>query len=51
VRHRERAHYERATVEAILDEALICHVGFTVDGQRCVLPPAIASSARKPRSG
>jgi hypothetical protein len=30
VRHRERAHYERATVEAILDEALMP-------------PPAIAS--------
>ena len=38
MRHRERAHYERTTVEAILDEALICHVGFTVDGQPFVLP-------------
>jgi hypothetical protein len=38
VRHRERANYERATVNAILDEALVCHVGFSVDGQPYVLP-------------
>ncbi|HXZ59907.1 MAG TPA: pyridoxamine 5'-phosphate oxidase family protein [Steroidobacteraceae bacterium] len=38
MRHRERASYERATVNAILDEALICHVGFAVDGQPFVLP-------------
>jgi len=38
VRHRERADYERATIHAILDEALICHVGFVVDGQPFVLP-------------
>jgi nitroimidazol reductase NimA-like FMN-containing flavoprotein (pyridoxamine 5'-phosphate oxidase superfamily) len=38
VRHRERAHYERATVDAILDEALVCHVGFVADGQPFVLP-------------
>ena len=38
MRHRERAHYERATVNAILDEGLICHVGFGVDGQPFVLP-------------
>ena len=38
MRHRERANYDRATVNAILDEALICHVGFAVDGQPIVLP-------------
>jgi nitroimidazol reductase NimA-like FMN-containing flavoprotein (pyridoxamine 5'-phosphate oxidase superfamily) len=38
VRHRERASYERATVNTILDEALICHVGFVADGQPIVLP-------------
>ncbi len=27
----DRARYDRATVEAILDEGLVCHVGF-VDG-------------------
>lgn len=38
MRHRERGSYERATVNAILDEALICHVGFVADGQPFVLP-------------
>jgi nitroimidazol reductase NimA-like FMN-containing flavoprotein (pyridoxamine 5'-phosphate oxidase superfamily) len=38
VRRRERASYDRATVNAILDEALICHVGFVADGQPIVLP-------------
>jgi nitroimidazol reductase NimA-like FMN-containing flavoprotein (pyridoxamine 5'-phosphate oxidase superfamily) len=34
----KRASYEQAVVEAILDEALICHVGFVVDGQPYVIP-------------
>lgn len=38
MRHRERANYERATIHAILDEALVCHVGFMADGQPLVLP-------------
>lgn len=38
MRHRERANYERATIHAILDEALVCHVGFVADGQPLVLP-------------
>jgi nitroimidazol reductase NimA-like FMN-containing flavoprotein (pyridoxamine 5'-phosphate oxidase superfamily) len=33
-----RARYERAAVEAILDEALICHLGFVQDGQPFVIP-------------
>ncbi|MGC2372250.1 MAG: pyridoxamine 5'-phosphate oxidase family protein [Solirubrobacteraceae bacterium] len=33
-----RADYDRETVEAILDEALVAHVGFAVDGQPCVIP-------------
>ena len=37
-RHPERGDYDRATVDAILDEALICHVGFVVDGQPFVIP-------------
>ena len=36
----ERARYERTVIEDILDEALICHVGFTVDGQPYVIPMA-----------
>jgi uncharacterized protein len=37
-RHPERGDYDRATIDAILDEALICHVGFVVDGQPFVMP-------------
>jgi len=33
-----RGHFDRATVNAILDEALICHVGFVADGQPFVIP-------------
>ena len=33
-----RGSHERATIEAILDEALYCHVGFVVDGQPYVIP-------------
>jgi hypothetical protein len=34
----ERGVYDRDTIYAILDEALICHVGFVVDGQPFVIP-------------
>jgi Pyridoxamine 5'-phosphate oxidase len=37
-RHPERGEYDRATIDAILDEALICHIGFVVDGQPYVIP-------------
>jgi nitroimidazol reductase NimA-like FMN-containing flavoprotein (pyridoxamine 5'-phosphate oxidase superfamily) len=37
-RHPERGAYDRATIDAILDEALICHVGFVLDGQPFVIP-------------
>ena len=37
-RHPERGDYERETIDAILDEALICHLGFVVDGQPYVIP-------------
>ncbi|HEY7961573.1 MAG TPA: pyridoxamine 5'-phosphate oxidase family protein [Solirubrobacteraceae bacterium] len=33
-----RAAYERATIDAILDEALVAHVGFAVEGQPYVIP-------------
>src|SRR5258706_6277144 len=38
----KRAAYDRATVEAILDEGRICHVGFNVQGQPFVLPTVYA---------
>ncbi len=34
----ERGRYETETIHAILDEALICHVGFVVDGRPVVIP-------------
>jgi nitroimidazol reductase NimA-like FMN-containing flavoprotein (pyridoxamine 5'-phosphate oxidase superfamily) len=39
-RHPERASYDSETVHAILDEALVCHVAFSVDGQPHVIPTA-----------
>ena len=38
----KRGVYDRDSVYRILDEALICHVGFNVDGEPRVLPTAIA---------
>ena len=37
-RHPERGSYDRETIDAILDEAIFCHVGFAVDGQPFVIP-------------
>jgi nitroimidazol reductase NimA-like FMN-containing flavoprotein (pyridoxamine 5'-phosphate oxidase superfamily) len=37
-RLKERANYERAVVDAILDEAIVCHVGFVDGGQPYVIP-------------
>jgi hypothetical protein len=37
-RHPERAHYDRESVFAILDAALLCHIGYVVDGQPYVTP-------------
>jgi uncharacterized protein len=37
-RYRERARYDRATVHGILDEALICHVGYLNADRPVVLP-------------
>ena len=34
----ERGRYDRETIFRILDEALICHVGFAVEGQPYVIP-------------
>jgi uncharacterized protein len=36
----KRGNFDRETVYNILDEAFICHVGFTVDGQTFVIPTA-----------
>jgi nitroimidazol reductase NimA-like FMN-containing flavoprotein (pyridoxamine 5'-phosphate oxidase superfamily) len=37
-RYRERARYDRATVHAILDEALVCHLGYVSAAGPVVLP-------------
>ncbi len=34
----ERGHYDRETVYQIIDEALLCHVGFVQEGQPFVIP-------------
>jgi uncharacterized protein len=38
----KRGAYDRATIDAILDEGLVCHVGFVVDGQPFVIPTLYA---------
>jgi nitroimidazol reductase NimA-like FMN-containing flavoprotein (pyridoxamine 5'-phosphate oxidase superfamily) len=38
----DRARYDRASVDAILDEGLVCHVGFVDDGRAYVIPSAYA---------
>jgi uncharacterized protein len=37
-RRAERGRYDAATIHAILDAALLCHVGFVVDDQPFVIP-------------
>lgn len=39
-RHTERGTFDRAEVEAILDEGYLAHVGFTIDSEPRVLPMA-----------
>jgi len=34
----KRGVYDRTTIDAILDEAIVCHVGFVHDGQPYVIP-------------
>jgi hypothetical protein len=38
----KRGVYDRAVVEAILDEGLVCHVAFLHEGEPCVIPTAYA---------
>lgn len=37
-----RGHYDRETINAILDEGFICHVGFVVNDQPYVIPTGYA---------
>ncbi len=38
----KRGNFDREIINAILDEAFICHVGFVVDGQPYVIPTGYA---------
>jgi len=38
----KRGHYDRETINTILDEAFICHVGFNISGQPYVIPTGYA---------
>ena len=38
MRHSERGSFDRETVNAILDAALLCHVGYVLDGAPLVTP-------------
>jgi nitroimidazol reductase NimA-like FMN-containing flavoprotein (pyridoxamine 5'-phosphate oxidase superfamily) len=39
-RRPQRGRYDRKTVHAILDSAVVCHIGYAVDGQPFVTPTA-----------
>ena len=41
-RRPQRGTYDRETVHAILDAALVCHIGFIADGRPLVIPTAYA---------
>jgi len=42
IREPQRAVYDRSTINAILDEAFFCHVGFSTGGQTYVVPTMFA---------
>ena len=41
-REPERAAYDRDEIDAILDDGLVCHLGFVHDGQPFVIPTLYA---------
>ena len=45
VRESDRGVYDRDTVNRILDEGFLCHVGFVVDGQHFVIPTSYGRNA------
>src|SRR3984885_7145326 len=42
VREPHRGAYDRETIDKILDEGFVCHVGFCVEGQPYVIPTMYA---------
>jgi nitroimidazol reductase NimA-like FMN-containing flavoprotein (pyridoxamine 5'-phosphate oxidase superfamily) len=45
VRESHRGAYDRETIDKILDEGYVCHVGFSADGQPYVIPTLYARIA------
>jgi uncharacterized protein len=45
IREPHRGAYDREAIYKILDEAIVCHVGFTMDGQPYVIPTLAARVA------
>ncbi len=45
-RNAKRGVYDRAVVDAILDEGLVCHVAFVHEGVPCLIPTAYARDGR-----
>ncbi len=43
----ERGRFDFATLAAVLDEALLCHVGFVIDGQPFVIPTLYGRVGRR----
>lgn len=41
-RRADRGRYDRATIDAVLDEGFVCHVGFVIDGHPRVIPTTYA---------
>jgi uncharacterized protein len=41
-RHPERGSYDAATIHAVLDAGFLCHVGFVLHGQPCIIPTIYA---------
>jgi nitroimidazol reductase NimA-like FMN-containing flavoprotein (pyridoxamine 5'-phosphate oxidase superfamily) len=45
-RHPERGNHDFETIAAILDEGLVCHIGFVVDGRPFVVPTGYGRDGR-----
>ena len=45
-RMRKRGHYDRATIDAILDDGILCHVGFVHEGAPGRHPDALLAGGR-----
>ena len=46
-RRYERGHYDKATVHAILDSAMVCHIAYVIDGQPFCTPTSFWREGEK----